>query len=183
MSSATGESTKHSGPSWNAQATNSTDETITNTMASPRDIRPRGSSRIAVRGLRASKPASTRRLNPIAALRAVTIAATIHATRAIVSGTTRAARIAPTSANGSANTEWLTRTNDAYVRTRESINLDPCRPPSEVRRPKSAPRSLSTPATLGPRTADRGPRTDRRDVRGGHTADQVFFHIARAGRG
>src|SRR5215831_4885461 len=121
MSSATGESAKHNGPSWYADTTKRTDATITKDVASARVIRPRGSSRMAVRGLRASKLASTRRLNPIAALRAVTIAATIHATRPSVSGTTRAARIAPTSANGSAKTEWLTRTNDAYVRMRESI--------------------------------------------------------------
>jgi len=68
---------------------------------------------MAVRGLAASYRQSTSRLNPMAALRAVTIAATIHPTRAGVSGVVRPASSAPTSANGSANTEWLKRTNPA----------------------------------------------------------------------
>ena len=54
----------------------------------------------------------------MAALRAVTMRGDDPARRASsVSGTRRAASSAPTSANGSANTEWLTRTNEAYVRT------------------------------------------------------------------
>ena len=52
------------------------------------------------------------RLKAIAALRAVTIAATIQPTRVQVSGCSIAASSAPTSANGSANTEWLNRMND-----------------------------------------------------------------------
>ena len=47
--------------------------TTTNSAASRRVIAPRGSSRIAVRGLSASNRASTSRLNPIAALRAPTM--------------------------------------------------------------------------------------------------------------
>jgi hypothetical protein len=74
---------------------------------------PRGSSRDAVRGLRLSYDASTRRLNPIAALRAATMHATIQTIRMGSSGTRRVASRAPASANGSANTEWLKRTNDA----------------------------------------------------------------------
>ena len=54
----------------------------TKSIASRAVIAPRGSSRIAVRGFSASWRASTSRLNPIAALRAATIATTIQATRA-----------------------------------------------------------------------------------------------------
>ncbi len=53
------------------------------------------------------------RLNAIAALRAVTIASTIQSTRIGSTGRSAAASRAPTSANGSAKTEWLTRMNDA----------------------------------------------------------------------
>ena len=103
---------------------NATDETRTNTNASRRVIAPRGISRIAVRGFFASYCASTRRLKPIAALRAATIATTIQATRHPISPagslSTEAesaevecsASKAPVSANGSAKTLWLKRTND-----------------------------------------------------------------------
>jgi hypothetical protein len=68
---------------------------------------------VAVRGLSASIRASTSRLNPIAALRAATMATRIQATTVQVRGTCRLASSAPANANGSANTEWLKRTNDA----------------------------------------------------------------------
>ena len=73
---------------------------------------PRGSSRIAVRGLSASKRASTARLKPIAALRALTMQTTIQPTCVHENGCVRHASSAPVSANGSANTEWLKRTNE-----------------------------------------------------------------------
>ena len=84
----------------------------TNATASPCDMTPRGSSRLAVRGLSASNRASTRRLNPIAALRAATIATRIQPIVTPFTGTRCAASSAPASANGSANTEWLKRTNE-----------------------------------------------------------------------
>jgi hypothetical protein len=68
-------------------------------------MRPVGSSRDAVRGLRASYAASTSLLNPMAALRALTMQATIQISRLHTNPSVRAARIIPTSANGSANTE------------------------------------------------------------------------------
>ena len=68
---------------------------------------------MTVRGLSASRRASTRRLNAIAALRAATMATRIHATTVQVSGACRPASNAPASANGSANTEWLKRTKEA----------------------------------------------------------------------
>ena len=48
----------------------------------------------------------------MAALRAVTIASRIQPTVAHVTIECRAASRVPASANGSANTEWLKRTND-----------------------------------------------------------------------
>jgi hypothetical protein len=73
---------------------------------------PRGSSRIAVRGFSASKRASTSRLNPMAALRALTMQRMIQPACGHENGSCRHASSAPVSANGSANTEWLKRTND-----------------------------------------------------------------------
>jgi hypothetical protein len=52
----------------------------TKMTASVRVIAPRGSSRIDVRGLRASCCASAIRLKPMAALRALTMQTTIQAT-------------------------------------------------------------------------------------------------------
>jgi len=76
---------------------------------------PRGISREAVRGFSASYRASTSRLKPIAALRAATIATTIHPTRGTTSDGRHCpvwfnASSAPVNANGSAKTEWLKRT-------------------------------------------------------------------------
>jgi hypothetical protein len=51
-------------------------------------------------------------LNPIAALRAVTIQTTIQNTWVQVRGFSREANSAPVNANGSAKTEWLNLTND-----------------------------------------------------------------------
>ena len=95
-----------------APYTNTTDDTTTNSAASVVDIAPRGSSRIDVRGFSASNRASTRRLNPIAALRALTMQTTIQSTCDQENGCSRHASSAPVSANGSANTEWLKRTNE-----------------------------------------------------------------------
>jgi hypothetical protein len=78
--SATGDSTRHSQLSCAADTTNATDIAATNTPASAGDMRPLGISRIDVRGFAASNRASTRRLKPIAALRAVTMHMTIHRT-------------------------------------------------------------------------------------------------------
>ena len=54
MASATGDSMAHSGLSFHDAKTNAADDTTTKAVASPPVIAPRGSSRIAVRGLRAS---------------------------------------------------------------------------------------------------------------------------------
>ncbi len=80
MPSATGARTPQSHPSRAAAYRNTADETTTKTAASRRLMTPRGSSRIAVRGLSASKRASTARLNPMAALRALTMQRTIQPT-------------------------------------------------------------------------------------------------------
>ena len=104
MASATGESARHSGFSMAAAATSAAADTTTKTHTLARESTPRGSSRPAVRGLRASIAWSARRLNPIAALRAPTIATTIH--RSVRQGTRPPpASTAEASANGSAKTE------------------------------------------------------------------------------
>src|SRR5688572_31995869 len=112
MARASGERRKHSGLRRHAAYTNSTDATITKAAPSRLLIAPRGISRVAVRGFSASYRASTSRLNPIAADRAATIATRIHNTTVQVIGDCREASSAPAKANGSANTEWLNRTND-----------------------------------------------------------------------
>src|SRR5262245_65102328 len=115
MINATGDSRPHSALNWNAAATKIADDTATKTPASRVDIAPRGSSRLAVRGLSASWRASARRLNPIAALRAATMQTTIQTSDIQSNGRLRQASSAPVSANGRAKTEWLTRTNERYV--------------------------------------------------------------------
>src|SRR5690242_14186667 len=144
----------------------SADAIATNAIASARLIAPRGSSRIAVRGLSASIRASTTRLKPIAALRAATIATRIQPTVVHVTCACRDASSAPARANGSAKTEWLNRTNDAYVRRRFSISLvergqGPAARETCWRRPV-----LANPCDL-----------TRHDP-----ADQIFFHIVDIGR-
>ena len=81
----------------------------------PRVSAPDGSSRIAVRGLRASSSASTSRLRDIASVRAPTIA-TVTQTMFARPGQPSTARNAPTYANGSANTVCSMRTSDASRR-------------------------------------------------------------------
>src|SRR5258708_21014834 len=116
MASASGDSTKHTRPSAYAAPTNATEAAATKTIASQRVIAPRGSSRIAVRGLFASYRASTSRLKPIAAPRAATIATTIQTTRHATSrpdkGRSWRASSDPVQAKGSAKTLWLNLTND-----------------------------------------------------------------------
>jgi hypothetical protein len=112
IASATGASAKHSGDKRDAANRNTSETIATKMAASGLESRPRGSSRIAVRGFSASIPASTSRLKPIAALRALTIQTTIQPTCDQEKGCTRHASSAPVSAKGSAKTEWLKRTNE-----------------------------------------------------------------------
>ena len=117
MSSASGDSQPQRRLIWKALATKAAAATATNAQPSPAVIAPRGSSRLAVRGFFASKRASTMRLKPIAALRAATMQARIQANCRHDGEDSRAASSAPVKANGSANTVWLTRTNERYVPT------------------------------------------------------------------
>ncbi len=112
MSNATGDSMPHSGFKNVAAAMKMSDDRNTKSVASRRLIAPDGISRADVRGLRASIRASTRRLKPIAADRAATIATMTQKTCDQRNGASRHASSAPVSANGSAKTEWLKRTND-----------------------------------------------------------------------
>jgi hypothetical protein len=112
MANATGASTRQSVLRRDALNRKIVDDTRTKSVASQWLIAPRGISRIAVRGLSASHRASTRRLKPMAALRALTMQTTIQTTCVQENGSVRHASSAPVSANGSANTEWLKRTNE-----------------------------------------------------------------------
>jgi hypothetical protein len=105
IASAIGDSARHSGDNLDAAKTNTADVTSTNIVASGFDSMPLGISRIAVRGLRPSIFASTRRLNAIAALRALTMHTTIQSTCHHENGCSRHASSAPVRANGNANTE------------------------------------------------------------------------------
>ena len=60
------------------ESTSTASDASVKAMTSPRPIAPLGSSRPAVRGLRASMPASISRLSAIAALRAATMATVIQ---------------------------------------------------------------------------------------------------------
>src|SRR5687768_4178640 len=125
MASAIGDRTAHSVLRRDAPSTNTIDDTATKTAASVMVMAPRGSSRIAVRGFNASNLASTNRLNPIAALRALTMQTTIHPTWLQENGWSRHASSAPVSANGSANTEWLKRMKERYV---ANLRMAPSQP-------------------------------------------------------
>src|SRR5258708_4543694 len=156
LASATGDSARQTLFSRHDANTNAADDTATKNAASRGLIAPRGISRFAVRGFRASIRASTRRLNPIAALRAATIATTTQkrgrtpfprfAMEKAYGPFSFRASSAPARANGSAKTEWLTRTNEAYVRRRAAIittilstgsDSDRCRRPDILRRPRA----------------------------------------------
>jgi hypothetical protein len=91
---------------------NAAEDAPTKMTASVVDMAPRGSSRIDVRGFNASYLASTSRLNPMAALRAHTMQTTTQKIWDQSNGWVRHANSAPVSANGSAKTEWLKRTNE-----------------------------------------------------------------------
>src|SRR5260370_39604944 len=87
-----------------AATRNTTEPATTNPPTKPALSAPAGKARVAVLGFTASSLQSTNRLNAIAALRAATMQTTISpSTRN--GGHPPAARNAPVSANGSANTE------------------------------------------------------------------------------
>src|SRR5438132_4738313 len=165
--SATGASSRQSRLSCAAENTNAADMASTNSTASVMDMRPAGSSRFAVRGFDASNRASTSLLNPIAAERAVTMHATIQPACDMVTGCALDASSAPVSANGSANTEWLKRTNDKYTRMRSIMALA-CRTRAG---PRHVARRTSHVALLYP------PDLIRLNPR-----HEIFFHIDHLGR-
>ena len=91
---------------------NSSSDATQNSATCTRVSRPDGSSRAAVRGLRASMRASISRLSPIASERAPTIASVIQS-RSCPDGTPPTASSAPTYANGSAKSVCSIFTSDA----------------------------------------------------------------------
>ena len=96
-----GQSQCTSGSSWKTATRKTTRETAQKTATAGGESKPAGSSRPAVRGLRASRPASINRFSPMASERAPTIATVIQS-RSCAEGTAPTARNAPTYANGSA---------------------------------------------------------------------------------
>src|SRR6266545_6337064 len=82
--------------------------------------RPVGSSRVRVRGFRASSARSAIRLNPIATKRAAVNASTTSATMRHVTGWRYDATITPSSANGRANRVWGSLTKLTYRTSNES---------------------------------------------------------------
>ena len=90
-----GQSQWTSGSSWKTAIRKTASEAAQKTTTAAGESRPDGSSRPAVRGLRASRPASIRRFSPIASERAPTIATVIQ-TRSCALGTPSTARNAPT---------------------------------------------------------------------------------------
>src|SRR5262249_29687893 len=91
-------------------------------MTWPRESAPDGSSRVAVRGLRASISASTSRLMLIASERAPTIASVIQI-RSCADGISFLHSNAPMYANGSANTVCSILTSDAKRRGSTTVEL------------------------------------------------------------
>ena len=100
--SASGLSRKQRGLISQAVARKRNEASTTETQACRTVIAPRGSSRVAVRGFRASNSRSTIRLNPIATQRADEKATTTSATNRQVTGCVNEAASTPSRANGSA---------------------------------------------------------------------------------
>src|SRR3990172_4272168 len=117
MARARGERIPHVRLRAKAETTKSAARQKVNTPTSARDRRPVGSSRPAVLGFWASRSWSARRLNPIAAFRAQTIAATIQNTCPGVIPCPTAASTAPDTAKGRAKTLWGNFTIRPHVRT------------------------------------------------------------------
>src|SRR5579875_1203492 len=135
-----GESSKVRRFSIAAPRTNSPAETTVNASTKLRVSSPAGSARFAVRGLAASNSASTRRLNAIAADRALTMQTIIHAsTRA--GGHPPAASTAPVSANGRAKIECSHLIISSVMRVlRSAFSIRPHyrRPMRSLSEPKAA---------------------------------------------
>src|SRR6185436_11255901 len=102
MARASGDREKASGLSSQEAKTRRAALAATKRATQRGETRPAGRARPAVRGLAASIRRSTRRLNPMAALRAPTMAATIQST-VHHAGHPPAARTMPRNANGRAN--------------------------------------------------------------------------------
>jgi hypothetical protein len=98
-------------------------EAIQNAVTCARESRPDGSSRAAVRGLRASISASISRFWAMARLRAPTMARVTHPSAA-ADGTSPTDRIAPTKANGSANTVCSNLTSETNRRAVMTVVTD-----------------------------------------------------------
>src|SRR5579883_2135892 len=88
-----------------------------NSQTAPAESRPAGRWRAVVRGFKASKRRSARRLKAIAALRANTMQRRIPASCRVWKPDSFQANTALVSANGNANSVWLKRINSSSDRT------------------------------------------------------------------
>jgi len=117
MASTGVEKYRQSRPSMAAQKINISENTPTRTTADFIEILPAGIARSEVRGFNPSNFASTIRLNPIAADRALTMANSIHKISIHPMTWFREARTTADSANGKAKTVWLNLTILPYTIT------------------------------------------------------------------
>ena len=132
---------------------------------------PAGSSRVAVRGLRASSCASISRFRPIASDRAPTMATVIHS-RSWADGTPFTASSAPTYANGSANSvcsiftsraKRAGRTATALLTSAGVPSLRRTGAATRARAPSGSPRSRRGSRPASPEGSRRGwSRSSRR---------------------
>src|SRR4026208_2429785 len=110
IAKATGDKIKQTQLSWYDASTKTSAATLVRALASHTVPVPRGNSHSWVRGLSASNFLSAKRLKPIAAVRAPTMAIKIHSRVRGVTGCFGQAKATADSANGSANTVCETRT-------------------------------------------------------------------------
>src|SRR5512133_2122585 len=115
-----GHNQRTSGSSWKQASRYTANASAQNTTTCARESRPAGSSRVAVRGLRASISASTSRLMLIASERAPTIASVIQ-TKSCSDGSSFLHSSAPMYANGSAKPVCSIFTSDAKRRGRATV--------------------------------------------------------------
>ena len=123
--SASGDSPKQIGLMNHVVTTSPNAAPITNPQASSTPMAPDGRCRAAVRGFRASNRRSAIRLNPIAAVRAQTMAARVKMKirQPGQPPPSRDATAMLASANGNAKTVCEKRTNAKYFRTETIGNL------------------------------------------------------------
>src|SRR5687767_3870995 len=111
IAKATGDKIKQIQLSWYEASTKTSAATLVRTLASQTVTLPRGNSHSLLRGLSSSNSLSAKRLNPIAAVRAPTMATRIQIKFRRVTGYFGHAKATEDRANGNANTVCENRTS------------------------------------------------------------------------